>query len=82
VSKLEAIAQAWFGLPSQPLNEDYCDRIGDLILMPRNDWACFQEEHYPIIARVHGGLSRAEMLIPSLTYRFLLCVAQPAICQM
>lgn len=55
VSKAEAIAQGLFGLPGQLPNEDYCDRIGDLILMPRNDWACFHEKHYPIIAGVHGG---------------------------
>jgi hypothetical protein len=70
VSKAEAIAQGLFGLPGQPPHDDFCDRIGDLILIPRYDWACFQEEHYPIIAGVHGGLSRAEMLIPFLAYRF------------
>lgn len=68
--KAEAIALGLFGLPSQPLAEEYCDRIGDLILIPRTDWACFPVEHSPIITGVHGGLSRAEMLIPFLAYRF------------
>ncbi len=68
--KQEAIALGLFGLPGQPPAENYSDRIGDLILIPRTDWACFPEEHSPIIAGVHGGLSRAEMLIPFLAYRF------------
>ncbi len=70
VSKAEAIELGLFGLPSQPPAEEYCDRIGDLILIPHTDWACFPVEHSPIIAGVHGGLSRAEMLIPFLAYRF------------
>jgi hypothetical protein len=68
--KSDAIALGLFGLPGQPPSEEYCDRIGDLILIPRLDWACFHEKHSPIIAGVHGGLSRAEMLIPFLAYRF------------
>ncbi|HEY9651651.1 MAG TPA: alkaline phosphatase family protein [Coleofasciculaceae cyanobacterium] len=70
LSQDEAIALGLFGLPGQPLTEEYSDRVGDFILIPRTDWSCFPEEHFPIIAGVHGGVSRAEMLIPFLAYRF------------
>jgi hypothetical protein len=75
--KAEAIALGLFGLPEQPPTEEMSDRIGDLILIPRNGWSCFHrwgwakpEECHTEIAGVHGGVSRAEMLIPFLAYRF------------
>jgi hypothetical protein len=70
VTKAEAVELGLFGLPGQPLGSESCDRIGDLILIPRNDWACFHENNGQIPVGIHGGLSRAEMLIPFLAYRF------------
>ncbi len=53
------------------------DRIGDLIVFPRDEWSCFHsfppvslEDRKNVNAGLHGGLSRAEMLIPFLAYRF------------
>lgn len=70
VTKAEAIELGLFGLPGQPLGAECGARIGDLILIPRNGWSCLHEEHYPIQVGIHSGLSRAEMLIPFLAYRF------------
>ncbi len=77
VSAKDAIALGLFGLPSQPTSVECCDRIGNLILISRSDWFCYQwlgqppaETKQPFISGVHGGLSRAEMLIPFLAYRF------------
>jgi hypothetical protein len=75
VSKAEAIELGLFGLLNQSVSENCEDRVGDLILIPRNDWACYQhkwdkEERRFKNPGVHGGLSRAEMLIPFLAYRF------------
>ncbi|BDA66740.1 alkaline phosphatase family protein [Calothrix sp. PCC 7716] len=73
VSKPEAIALGLFGLPNQALSLESNDRVGDFILVPRHDWVCYQSldgEKWMPNAGVHGGLSRAEMLIPFLAYRF------------
>ncbi|MBF2065081.1 MAG: alkaline phosphatase family protein [Calothrix sp. C42_A2020_038] len=73
VSKAEAIALGLFGLPNQPLSQESDDRVGDFILVPRQDWICYQSlsgERWTPNAGGHGGLSRAEMLIPFLAYRF------------
>ncbi len=74
VPKAEAIELGLFGLPGQPLGPECDDRIGDLLLVPKNDWVCRQQltEEEPGLGMigVHGGLSRAEMLIPFLAYRF------------
>jgi len=70
LSKAEAIELGLFGIPGQPLSVECYNRVGDLILIPRNDWACFYEEHNPTQVGIHGGMSRAEMLIPFLAYRF------------
>lgn len=74
--KEEAIALGLFGLPDQTISPEYVDRIGDFILIARNGWSCFQHigEPKPLEERttnigVHGGFSRAEMLIPFLAYR-------------
>jgi hypothetical protein len=73
----DAIALGLFGLPNQPTSVECCDRIGELILISRSDWMCYQwlgqppaQTNEPFISGVHGGLSRAEMLIPFLAYRF------------
>ncbi len=77
ISKDKAIALGFFGLPEQPPMEEMSDRIGDLILIPQNGWSCFQhvgdtkpEDCQTTIVGVHGGVTRAEMLIPFLAYRF------------
>ncbi len=73
VSKAEAIALGLFGLPNEPLSPESDDRIGDFILLPRQDWICYQSltgERRTHNVGKHGGLSRAEMLIPFLAYRF------------
>jgi Type I phosphodiesterase / nucleotide pyrophosphatase len=75
LTKKEAIALGLFGLPNQPVSMDCDDRVGDLLLIARNDWTCTQdirplEKRPSVNAGVHGGLSRAEMLIPFLAYRF------------
>jgi hypothetical protein len=77
ISKAEAIELGLFGIPDNPPSWEYGDRIGDLILIPRNGWSCLQQlgqptpvENRSVKIGVHGGLSRAEMLIPFLAYRF------------
>ncbi len=73
LTKNEAIALGLFGLPGQGVSEECSDRLGDLILLPRPDWTCYQQrwkkEELQLFG-VHGGLSREEMLIPFLAYRF------------
>lgn len=77
ISKAEAIELGLFGIPDNPPSWEYGDRIGDLILFPRNGWSCHQQlgqqnpvENRSVKIGVHGGLSRAEMLIPFLAYQF------------
>ncbi len=73
ISKAEAIELGLFGLPNQALSMDCYDRIGDLIMISRNDWVCYQSltgEAKTFSTGTHGGLSRDEMLIPFLAYRF------------
>lgn len=75
ISKDKAIHLGLFGL--QEPTEEMSDRIGDLILIPQNGWTCFQhvgetkpEDLQTTIVGIHGGVTRAEMLIPFLAYRF------------
>ena len=77
LSKNNAIQLGLFGLPEQKPTETIGDRIGDLILIPQNGWSCFQhvgetkpEDCKTTIVGTHGGVTRAEMLIPFLAYRF------------
>jgi hypothetical protein len=74
VSKQQAIASGLLGLVNQSVGVECSDRLGDLILLPRHDWVCRQqltsEERRSSLVGIHGGLSRAEMLIPFLAYRF------------
>ncbi len=74
ITKQQAIASGLLGLPHESLGIECCDRLGDLILLPRYDWVCRQqvtsEERRSSLAGIHGGLSRAEMFIPFLAYRF------------
>lgn len=73
VPQAEAVALGLFGLPGQPLGQECGDRTGDLLLVPKNDWLVRQqltkETRMPYYNGCHGGLSRAEMLIPFLAYR-------------
>ncbi len=73
ITKQQAIASGLLGPANQPLGIECSDRLGDLILIPRYDWVCRQqltsEERRSTLAGIHGGLSRAEMLIPFLAYR-------------
>lgn len=73
VTKTEAARLGLFGLPGQPLGPECADRTGDLLLVPKDDWLVRQqltkEERKPYFKGCHGGLSRAEMLIPFLAYR-------------
>lgn len=77
ISKDKALHLGLFGLPEQPPTEEMSDRMGDLILIPQNGWSCFQhvgetkpEDFQTTIVGIHGGVSRSEMLIPFLAYRF------------
>jgi Type I phosphodiesterase / nucleotide pyrophosphatase len=77
ISKDKALHLGLFGLPEQPPTEEMSDRMGDLILIPKNGWSCFQhvgetkpEDCQTTIVGIHGGVTRAEMLIPFLAYRF------------
>jgi hypothetical protein len=77
IPKDKAIHLGLFGLPEKPPTEEMGDRIGDLILIPQNGWSCFQhvgetkpEDCQTTLLGIHGGVTRAEMLIPFLAYRF------------
>jgi len=71
LTKAEALAGGLFGDPEQEAGQECLDRLGDLILLPRRDWQARQavKEKYEVYPGVHGGLSRAEMLIPFLAMR-------------
>ncbi|AKG22672.1 alkaline phosphatase family protein [Calothrix sp. 336/3] len=74
ITKSEAVELGLFGLPGESLTEASGDRMGDILLIPNHDWICRHhlpsEEPSPYVVGIHGGLSRAEMLIPFLAYRF------------
>jgi hypothetical protein len=74
VKKARAVELGLFGPPGRPLGPECDDRTGDLLLLPRGDWLVRQhvttDEPLPPYTGVHGGLTRAEMLIPFLAYRF------------
>ncbi|NWJ98541.1 MAG: alkaline phosphatase family protein [Chloroflexi bacterium] len=75
LSKVEALEMGLFGLPGQAISSQADDRIGDLLMIPRREWITRQfvtaTDKGPIGRDgVHGGLSRAEMLIPLLMARF------------
>lgn len=74
LTKAEALEMGLFGLPAQSVSSQANDRLGDLIMIPKGEWITRQfltanEEGLGYIG-VHGGLSRAEMLIPFLAMRF------------
>ncbi|MBV9011028.1 MAG: alkaline phosphatase family protein [Pseudonocardiales bacterium] len=65
----EAIAAGWFG----PVVEHHVrDRIGDLIVAARTDFAVVQSHAMPKLSRLighHGSLTADEQLVPLLVYR-------------
>lgn len=69
----EALEMGLFGLSNQVVSSQARDRLGDLLMLPRQDWITRQfvgaNDSGPGSAGVHGGLSRAEMLIPFLATR-------------
>ncbi len=69
LSKAEAIELGLLGLPGKEISELSYNRLGDAIIIPKGDWVSFENDtqNYPV--GIHGGLSRAEMLIPFLAYR-------------
>jgi predicted AlkP superfamily pyrophosphatase or phosphodiesterase len=73
LSKAEALAAGLFGDPEKPPFDECADRIGDLVLCARNGWQIRQSvnstERYLQPLGVHGGLARAEMLVPFLAMR-------------
>lgn len=73
VPKNQAIELGLFGLAGQPLGLQCEERIGDLVLIPKTDWVAKQLLTNDVAKLsyigVHGGLSRAEMLIPFLATR-------------
>jgi len=74
LTKDEAIEVGLFGLPGQAVAWQATERLGDLLMLPRREWIGRQfvtaDEHGPGPSGMHGGLSRAEMLIPFLATRF------------
>ncbi len=74
ITQSEAIDNGLFGLPGKPLGMEAQDRIGDLLLISHKDWICrhhiTNDERFKGLLGIHGGLSRAEMLIPFFAYRF------------
>jgi hypothetical protein len=71
--KAQAIEYGLYGQPGEPLGELCDDRIGDIVLTTKNGWVARQHvlsgaRQLPYIG-AHGGLSRAEMLIPFLATR-------------
>lgn len=75
VPTAQAVELGLFGPPGQPLGSECADRVGDLLLIARDEWICRQqtgsstERSFGSVG-IHGGLSRSEMLIPFLAYRF------------
>lgn len=73
IPKAQAVELGLFGLAGQPLGAECDERVGDLVLIPKQDWVARQhllnDEAKLTYIGVHGGLSRAEMLIPFLAHR-------------
>ncbi|WP_435823174.1 alkaline phosphatase family protein [Catellatospora citrea] len=68
-SRDEAIATGWYG----PLGERHAARLGDVVVVCRDDWAVLATAtDPPSVARLiamHGSLTEPEMRIPLLVYR-------------
>ncbi|BAZ41336.1 hypothetical protein NIES4101_73020 [Calothrix sp. NIES-4101] len=68
--KEQAIALGLLGLTGENLSDINDERIGDAIILPKDGYVCFDDATKKHPVGIHGGLSRAEMLIPFLAYRF------------
>jgi hypothetical protein len=68
-SREEAVATGWYG----PISDGHADRLGDVVVVCRNDWSILATAHEPpSVARLvglHGARTRLEMEIPLLTAR-------------
>ncbi|WP_117209716.1 alkaline phosphatase family protein [Allorhizocola rhizosphaerae] len=64
LSREEIIETGWYG----PVDRAFAERIGDVVLVCRDDWALFSPKfdhpHLPKLVAMHGGLTEAEMDIP------------------
>jgi hypothetical protein len=59
------LAEGWFG--PGPTHPQLAERIGDYTLLMKDDWGLMdvvEGERRPTLLGNHGGLSRAEMLVP------------------
>lgn len=68
-SREQAIAAGWFG---PRVDEEILQRIGDVIVAMREDWAVVATRREPIDARqvgMHGSLTRREQQVPLLEIR-------------
>ncbi|MCJ8279666.1 MAG: alkaline phosphatase family protein [Rivularia sp. ALOHA_DT_140] len=74
ITQAQAMELGLFGIPGKPLSMEAQNRVGDLLLISHKDWIFRQhitnEERLHTHTGVHAGLSRAEILIPFLAYRF------------
>ena len=61
----QALQAGWFGSP--PFYERVPDRIGDYVIVPRNNACGFFGDRDNILLGRHGGMSRTEMLVPLLS---------------
>ncbi|MGH3825285.1 MAG: alkaline phosphatase family protein, partial [Pseudonocardiaceae bacterium] len=64
----EAIAAGWFGPVVEP---DIRDRIGDIIVAARTDFAIVRSRITPKLSRLighHGSLTADEQLVPLLVH--------------
>jgi hypothetical protein len=68
-SREEAIATGWYG----PFTQSYAERIGDVVVVCRDDWAVLgtQRERASIatLIAMHGSLTDVEMRIPLVVVR-------------
>ena len=74
LNRAESTDLGLFGLAGYSPGPECTDRTGDLLLIPTGGWVARQRttrtEHTYNLVGTHGGLSRAEMLIPFLAHRF------------
>lgn len=60
----EAIAQGWYG----PVDPSFEERIGDVVMVCRDDWALMSPGHDNVsvlkLVAMHGGMTEAEMAVP------------------
>ncbi|NWJ48038.1 MAG: alkaline phosphatase family protein [Chloroflexi bacterium] len=73
LTRNEALAAGLFGEPEKEPSQQCLDRVGDLVLCPLDNWQVRQRlkgvDRLSFLVGVHGGLTRAEMLVPFLAMR-------------